>query len=333
MQTLSRIIAGALFVSALHQSRAQVPGALELVDSLKQRRTVEQSARTGFKEGDTAPELYPGEASDVGPQSVLEMKSRKTYFEALADAQYFYTDNLFLTKAGKQETGVLVSTAQLALAPTPYPLGTGTFAPRVGYRHQWFDFGLDGSRLDGLGLRLNAFDFNAQTIFTDGRWTHGNWMAEAGFDCTRLMSTARYDEFYTEYVPRWGVQRFFPLNDKMAVSLGYEGDYRFTKGDVALDKDFNDRTDQALFAAWTQTLCPQALVQPYYRFKYTHFTAGGDRDDHLHSLGLALHCFFTPQISLRAFVGYDLKESRGRDSAEDYRRLESGGGLNLTIRF
>src|SRR5437868_2280604 len=93
---------------------AQVPGALDQVDSAQQRRKAEQSAHSSIQERDTAPELFPGESSDIGPQSVLRTKARKTWFEAIADVQYFYTDNMFLTEQNKQETGVLVSTAQFA---------------------------------------------------------------------------------------------------------------------------------------------------------------------------------------------------------------------------
>ena len=303
------------------------------MDSAQQRRLAEQSARAGYQAEESVPELFPGESGDVGPQSVLKMKARKTCFEALADVQYFYTDNMFLTEHNKQETGVLLSTAQFALAPTPYQLGQGRLSPRFGYRHQWYDFGLDGQKFDGSTLRLNQFDFNAQTIFADGQWAHGNWILGAGFDFTRLMTTSRYDEFYKEYVPRWGVQRLFPLDDNTVISVGYDGDYRFSEGDTVFDKDFNDRTDHAFFAACTRTLCRHAVIQPYYRFRYTHFSSGIDRQDYLHSLGLALYCFFTPQINVRAFVGYDLKSSDGRNSVPDYDRLDAGGGVNLTIRF
>jgi hypothetical protein len=333
MQTNSQTLLACILIFAVHEGTAQVPGALEQVDAAQQRRMAEQSARVGYHASESAPELFPGESSDVGPQSVLKIKARKTWFEAQADVQYFYTDNMFLTEHNKQETGVLVSTAQFALAPTPYELGQGRFSPRLGYRHQWYDFGLDGQRFDSSTIRLNQFDFNAQTIFTDGQWAHENWISEVGFDFTRLLSTADYDEFYKEYVPRWGIQRLFPLDDKTVISLGYEGDYRFSEGDTVFDKDFNDRTDHAFFAGCTRTLCRQAVIQPYYRFKYTHFTSGVDRQDYLHSFGVALYCFFTPQISVRAFVGYDLKSSDGRNSVSDYDRLDAGGGVNLTIRF
>ena len=333
LRMISTIVLIGFMALAVREGTAQVPGALEQVDSAQQRRAAEQSARATFQEGGPAPELFPGETSDVGPQSVLKMKPRQTLFEAVADAQYFYTDNMFLSEHNKQEAGVLVSTAQFALAPTAYQLGPCSFSPRVGYRHQWYDFGLDGARLNGSTLRLNEFDFNAQTAFADAQWTHENWICGVGFDFTRLLTTSHYDEFYKEYVPRWGVQRLFPLCDKAVFSLGYEGDYRFSEGKTFFNTDFNDRTDHALFALCTLELCQYALIQPYYRFKYTRFTAETERQDYLHSVGVALYCFITPQLSLRAFAGYDWKKSDGRDAGSEYDQLEAGGGVNLTLRF
>ena len=337
------VILGVSWALMFCRANAQTPGAIRQVDSVQQRRQIEQTARS-YEESGSAPELYPGESSDIGPQSILKLKPRKTCVEAMADAQYFYTDNMFLNEQGRQDSDVLVSTAQIALAPTPYDVGGGSLAPRLGYRHQWYDFGLaSNTRLTVYdfqahlfrGARLNEFDFNAQTIFTDGRWKRENWTIEAGFDFTRLMDTANYDQFYREFVPRWGVQRLFPLNGTKAFSVGYEGDYRSADTDLpppSFNQDFNSRTDHSLFIVYTHALSKHAVVQPSYRFKYTRFTAGENRDDYLNSFGLALYCFFTRQISARAFVGYDIMNTSG-NSVPAYNRLDAGGGANLSIRF
>jgi hypothetical protein len=328
---------------AVGHAGAQTPGAIRQVESDQQRRQLERNARP-IEPGDTAPELYPGEVTDVGPQSILKYKVRRTYFEAMVDAQYFYTDNMFLNEDDKQSADVLVGTAQFALAPTPFDMAGGKLAPRLGYRHQWYTFGLLKDEqvpvfdFNTPGFRdadLNEFDFNAQTIFTDGRWTAGKWVFEAGFDYTRLMDSDDYDQFYQEYVPRWGVQHLFTLSEMGTLSVGYAGDYRFADTDLpppAFDEDFNTRTDHSLFVTYTHSLCKYAIVQPFYRFKYTHFTEGDKRDDYLHSFGLAVHGFFTPQISVRLFAGYDILESSNA-AIPDYKRLDAGAGLNLTFRF
>jgi hypothetical protein len=343
MRKSTFVLLKACFAFAVFDAGAQTPGAVRQVESDQQRRELERNARP-IEPGDAAPELYPGEVTDVGPQSILKYKTRTTYFEAFADAQYFYTDNMFLNEDDKQSADVLIGTAQFALAPTPYPMAEGKLAPRLGYRHQWYTFGLakdeqvrvfDFDTLTVRDVDLNEFDFNAQTIFTDARWTAGRWAFEAGFDYTRLMDSDHYDQFYQEYVPRWGVQHLFPVSQTGTLSVGYAGDYRFADTDLpppAFDKDFNTRTDHSLFVAYTQSLCKYAVVQPFYRFKYTRFTEGDKRDDYLHSFGLAVHCTFTPYIGLRAFAGYDILESSNA-AIPDYKRLDAGAGLNLTFRF
>jgi hypothetical protein len=334
---------GTLLAAGIYHATAQTPGAVRQVESDQQRRQMERNARP-IEPGDTAPELYPGEVTDVGPQSILKYKQRKTYVEAMADAQYFYTDNMFLNEEDKQRSDVLVATVQFALAPTPYDLRGGKLAPRIGYRHQWYNFGLanddtvevfDFQTFQFRDVELNKFDFNAQTLFTDGRWTLGNWAFDLGFDYTRLMESDDYDQFYQEYVPRWGVQRLFPLYETGTLSVGYAGDYRFAQTDLpppAFEDDFNSRTDHSLFVAFAQSLCKYAVAQPYYRFKYTRFTKGDERDDYLHSFGVAVHCFFTQQVGMRAFLGYDILESSNGD-IPDFKRLDTGAGLNLTFRF
>jgi len=332
MNTLTAITTAFIFGS-IATGHAQLAAAIDQVDTVQQRRQMDESMKT-LTGDESAPELYPNESSDVGPQSVLKIKLRPTHFEAQADVQYFHTDNMFLVENNEQDADVLVSTVQFALAPTPYELGNGFFAPRLGYRHQWFNFGLSGKELDGTGIDLDEFDFNAQTVFIDGRWSRGNWILEAGVDYTRLMDSSDYEDFYEEIVPRWGVQRLFPLCENSVLSLGYAGDYRFTDIDQPfLPSGLYDRTDHSVFAAVSHTLCPYAVVQPFYRFKYTHFTDDVvDRDDMLHTFGLALHCPITRQVTLRAFAGYDLLESDD-PSMPDYRKFDVGGGVNLTVRF
>jgi len=328
-------------VPAVH---AQVTGVMQQADPEQQRHRM---AGQSYAEGDSAPELYPAESSDVGPQSVLKSRPRKTLFEATADAQYFYTDNMFLTEHFKHKADVLVSTAQIALAPTPYDLWGGSFAPRIGYRHQWFDFGLarNGDALTIFDAKTHTFrifsprdfDFNAQTMFMDGSWTRDNWIFDAGVDYTRLMTTGPYQEFYHEFVPRWGAQRLFPLNDNMVFSLGYAGDYRFTSAQTFFPTDANefaDRTDQILYAAYTQTLCRYAILGPYYQLKYTHFTKSpvGSRNDLLNSFGLALYCPICPNFEVRTFVEYNMRSS-DNSAVPEYRQLDGGSGVNVTFLF
>jgi hypothetical protein len=320
---------------------AQMPNASQQVDSIQQRRQLEQAAQLMLATN-AVPELYAGEASDVGPQSVLRFKPRRHLLEAFADVQYFHTDNMFLARDIKQGADVLVSTVQAALAPTPYEFNGGRLAPRLGYQHQWFNYGLAGSatvpvlELDH-GFRsasLDEFDFNAMTVFSDVAWSRDNWTFTLGGDFRRLMDSGDYSEFYREFVPRWSVRRDFFTSAKTVLSIGYEGDYRVTDTQFvppAAGDNFNDRTDHSLVLVGSWRLCRYAILQPSYRFQYTHFTST-DRDDFFHSFGLTLYCPVTDNITLRGYVSYDNQKTDGF-YVQSYQALSVGAGMNLTVRF
>ena len=135
-----RLAAVPFLAFGLQSVRAQTPGAINQVDSTQQRRSLEQSAQLNFEQGDAAPELYPGESDDLGPQSVLKIKPRRQWISGTLDSQLFHTDNMFLERDDAHSTMVLASTAQVALAPTAYQMGSGLVSPRVGYRALWFDY-------------------------------------------------------------------------------------------------------------------------------------------------------------------------------------------------
>lgn len=311
-------------------------------DSVQQRRQLEQAAQL-MVSTNAVPELFAGESDDVGPQSVLKMKPRRTLFEASADAQYFYSDNMFLANGGKQEVDVLVTTVQAALAPTPYEFGGGLLAPRLGYQHQWFAYDLVGEHTVNVfnsttfsfdDISLKKFDFNVSTVFGDVSWTRQNWTFTFSADFRRLLDSGTYDEFYSELVPRWAVRRDFVLNEKQALSVGYEGDYRVSDTPNVpplAGSGFNDRTDHSLVVVGSWKLCRHAILQPSYRFQYTHYTATS-RDDFLQSFGLAVYCPLNDNVALRGFVSYDSLATDGF-YANNYDKLDAGVGLNLTVRF
>jgi hypothetical protein len=318
--------------------RAQIGGIVNQVGDAQTREQLNRTAQAGLSESNSVPQLYEGETSDVGPQSVVQTKARHTLFEAYADAQFFYSDNVFLTEKRKVDTGVLVSTVEFALAPTPYAVGNGTLAPRLGYQHQWFDFGLGGAKLPGTPLQLRDFDFNAQTVFADALWTQGKWSFGGGLDATRLMQTDGYHQFYEELVPNWIARRTFSLNDQTAFAMAYEGDYRVTSIEPQFlefaTSDANDRTDHSLVLTLTHVLCKHAVLQPYYRMKYTHFTEfpNSARNDYLNSLGAGLYLLVCPHFTVRTFVNYDILVS-GNPRVENYHKLDAGGGIDVSFRF
>jgi hypothetical protein len=304
------------------------------LDANKLRRSIESGM--SFETGDSAPEIFPGETTDVGPQSILKLQRKRRHWEASADNQFFYSSNIGLTESPTVRTDAMVwiGSLQFALAPDPYTLAGRSFAPRVGFRHQRFDY---QRRLPG---NVNI-DFDVQTAFVDARYALAeNWVGYAGFDFTRLLGhqagAERYNEFYKEFTPRYGVERFFPFGERQLLRIGYQGEYHVTDVDAVvplLTTSRNDRFDQILLVSYTHMFNPHLVVQPFYRFQYSAYTSSGaNRNDYLNSIGASAAWVFNSYATLRAFTTYDHKES---DNAivPDYTKFDVGGGLSLTFRF
>ena len=324
-------------------------------DNANVRQQLNQTAESQMTGSNSVPQLYDGETSDVGPQSVVTPTVRRTLFQARADVQLFYTDNVFLTDRNKIDSGVLLSTAEFALAPTPYPLGNGTLAPRIGYKGQWFDYLFNDQKVNfiGVGLfpplpELNDFDFNSQMVFGDAIWTHNHLSFGAGLEATRMFTTAHYDPFYDEFAPYWSARYVLPLCDKSALGASYFGDYRFTSSKPNLtlgigDRNFNDRMDHGLLLTWTQVLNKHVVFQPFYQFKYTRFAqdvaffnshgvfVSETRNDYLNTVGAGIYWFVCPNCTVRGFVNYNNLMSS--ISPLEYREFDGGGGLDVTFRF
>lgn len=309
------------------------------IDTLNRSRLGDEiQSGMSLAPGEAPPELFPGESTDVGPQSILKLKPRRRHWEASTDSQYLYTSNMLLTEAptARTATSLLVNTVQFAMAPDAYELRGRSFSPRIGFRHQWFNYGLEDS-----GRNLDAFDFDAQTIFLDGRYSVAeNWIANLGLNYTRLLGhqpgVADHNEFYKEWAPRWGLERYLPLGERQVIRLGYQGEYHVSEVDPVppvLTAGRNDRLDQTFIASYTHAFNAHLIAQPFYRFQYTAYTASGaDRNDFLNTVGLALAWVFNEYASVRLFTTYDYKESDNALVA-DYRKFDAGGGLSLRIRF
>ncbi|HTL18236.1 MAG TPA: hypothetical protein VL793_13455 [Patescibacteria group bacterium] len=344
MRVIPLILLTSITAFGVRNASAQLPGGAQSrqLESVEQRLAMDELAAKFTLSN--APSLFPEEDTDIGPQSVLKIRPRQPRVELFADAQYFYTDNMFLSDRNEQSSDVLVSTVQGVFNAVRFPISGGDFVARVGYRHQWFDYGLaDHSTINVFDFntgtfrqaKLNEFDFNAGTAFAESIWKRDNWVAGLAFDYQRLMDTDSYHEFYRELTPRWGLSRVLPLCSRSVLRVGYEGDYRVTDtGDppINFDSNFNDRTDHSLVIDATYILCKYAIAQAYYRFQFTHFTGSERREDYLNAFGLALYCPFTQNIGLRFFVNYDILETNGQ-LVTDYNRLDTGAGLNLTVRF
>lgn len=323
----------ALWLVALVPGFAQVPGQVERMQQYNQQQVDTRIPTAQDAASQLAPELYEGESSDLGPQFIVRAKPRRKWIEATADSQYYYTSNMLLTEQNPIDTTILVNTVQVALAPTPFEVGEDKFAPRLGFRYQWYNYGLDKT-----SNQLNNFDFDVETVFTDLRYKFkDNWYVAAGFEWNRLLAhegpTADYAEFYKEYDPSWTIGKYFPITESMFFSMEYQGVYHMTVVDPTPAQNINDRIDHGVRLAFTQELIPNLYLQPYFRFLYTDYVnVNGSRNDYLFSVGCAFSYVITDWMSVRTFASYDNKES-DEPIIADYDNINAGGGISLNVSF
>jgi len=338
-KTLAVLIALGAGLPAL--VRAQPTAPIQQFERTQRELPLRRPGLLNLSTNTEAPELYPGENTDVGPQRILRLKPRKTYFEIIADSQFFHTDNALLSDKTKAGTTLFVNTVQAALAPEAYKLGSGQFSPQLGFRSQWFDYGLSGH--DG---GLSHLDFNAQTAFINGRQEWGLWQLFGGLDFTRLLDQHHYAEGYREYVPALGLQRFFPFGDRLVFAAGSQIGYHFTGVPPPAVAPFypvslhvNDRFDCVVNLSLAYALLPQLVVQPFYRFQYCRYPQFSDgfhpvhaREDLIHSVGASLAYYFKRSVAVRFFTSYEIQDSSYPGSF-DYHKFDAGGGATLDVRF
>lgn len=327
------IVFSAWVIGGANTLRAQVQGQVERMQQFNQQQADTRIQTATDASGQLAPELYEGESSDVGPQFIVRTKPRRKWVEATVDSQYYYTTNMLLTEQRPIDTTILVNTVQVALAPTPFDMGEGQFAPRLGFRYQWYNYGLDNTN-----NQLNNYDFDVETVFTDLRYKFkDNWYVAAGFEWNRLLAhegpTSDYAEFYKEYNPSWTIGKFFPISDSMFFAAEYQGVYHLTVVDPNPAQNINDRIDHGVRLSFTQELIPNLYLQPYVRFLYTDYVnVNGSRNDYLFSVGTSFSYALTQWASIRTFVSYDLKQSDDPAFA-DYWNINAGGGVTLNLSF
>lgn len=333
-------LAGAACLAAVVAATAQTPPRVDQADSIKRQQELDKKLREATTPGGAemdAPELFQGELKDVGPQSILKVKQKRTLFEVAFDSQFFYTSNQNLAEDAAG-TSLFVNTAQIAYAPMPIQTGRGAVAPRIGARHQWFNYGLGDSPAS-----KGDIDFDLQAVFGEVKWAfRQDWTAEAGVEWSRLLnhvpSYTTYRQFYSEWVPRIGVTRNVSFGETKSLTFAWQMNYHVTDSPDALasvppaPRNTNDRLDNSFLAAYTHVLGPKLSVQPYYRLLATRYGSQAARFDWLHSFGLSAYVTLHQNVSLRGFLSYEIKDSDA-PIVPDYQKFDLGGGLNLNVRF
>ena len=145
-------------------------------------------------------------------------------------------------------------------------------------------------------------------------------------------SYTSYNEFYRDLMPKVALTKQIPISPTQMLSLGYQGNVHITDTPQNPQNGVNDRTDQALLVAYTHGITPDLIVQPYYRFMFSHYLTSNTRNDMLHSLGISLTYFINEWASVRAFANWDHRDT-SNTLVSDYQQLDGGIGVNVTVRF
>ena len=326
------ILRTSLFLALCVVGTGLLPAQPAAVQQLQNTRLLQQikASDLTLAAGTNAPDLFVGEQEDVGPQRILRVKPRHTWFDVVLDTQFFYSDNANFDVAARAiGSGVYVNTAQAALNTPAAKIGAGDLSGTLGFSSQWYNY--DQTRLQPL-------DFNAHIVFLNGKYVLQNWQFGLGLNATRLLNQSDNAETYRELMPNFGIQYTIPLHDRVFLSFGDLVEYHLTEVPVqpGTRADVNDRLDNIASVTLTWMVTSHFVVQPYYRFLYSHYehdTLGNtDRTDHVHSFGIMAAYYFNDHLSLRTFFNYNHKQSDDRFTP-DYRELNGGGGLSLDWKF
>ncbi len=275
-----------------------------------------------------APELYPGESTDVGPQRILRPAPRWDYFNVYFDSQVYYSDNAnFAVGPAIIASSVFVNTVQAAITPPPMTLGSGKLTPTAGAISQWYNYGNN---------QMTSLDFDALTFFISGRYNVNNWQTSFGVNYTRLLDQGDYHWTYEELLPVLAVQRFYPITDKLLFVAGNQIDYHFTDvpSTPGTSTQINNRFDDIVNLGLNWQLTRQLSLQPYGRFQYSLYRHNtlqtSARTDYLYSTGVTLTYYFNQYLSLRTFFNYNFKQT---DDAFSPAYHEYNGGIGGMLSF
>jgi hypothetical protein len=348
MKTIFIILTGLMALCSVH---AQGNPGVTQADASRQHKATEQ-ALSDVRPGETLPPLYEGESEDVGPQSVLRQK-KTPWLRASLDVQAFYTDNMLYQERDENSAGVAVTSIEGAFMTRPCITRLASYRTEVGYRHQFFNyFGNDDitvrsqTPIGAAHFDAEDFDFDSSTFFANLQAQTKHYQFGLGLDYTRLfgfkpLRNNDYDEFYSEVVPRWSVQRNIRVCNRSMVTLAYLGSYHFTDEDPPVIngngllltglKDYRSkRWEHTLLAAYTVSLPFNLAAQPYYRFQFNDFEHA---DNYLiHTVGFSAGWYPCESFSVRGFVGYNWSDASDSRVAE-YEKLDAGGGVTATLRF
>jgi hypothetical protein len=183
----------------------------------------------------SAPELYPGELQDVGPQFLLARRKRRPpqpvtrhhWIEAFADWQLFYTNNALLSEKRSPRHR----------CDGDHAAGRGEFPHRDafrraarfqgGYRHQWWMYSLDKT-----GTQLNN-SISPSARCSSPRAIRGRISGSPPSASITIATspTRMIGRSSTSNSRRTGPSNAILIDEKTIFTTGYYGAYHWTQTD------------------------------------------------------------------------------------------------------
>jgi hypothetical protein len=338
--------------------------ALNAANALKKPVPAEKPA------DEVAPETYPGENADLGPQVLLKQKKKRDpLFEFSSDTMFMWTSNALTAgwsdpANGPRDTGIVAETLSLAFAPKAWDVGSGKLSLRTGYRQVFWVYDVRdrvpiNPELGYNGLNLN--NFQVSTIFTNARYSFAeNWAASFGVDYTRVMNQSPaqdwkiqnfgdtsnfWKESYKDINPNWSLDRSIALGEKAGISLTYSGGYHFSELPTAfpnsssLGSSYLDKLDNAFTVGFAYLPSQTWMIQPSTRFLHCLFTRTQSASDpgerrRTTSVSPSLTVMWMPKPSLSVRLSTSADFFRSNDSDQpSYNKYDASVGFSINLKF
>lgn len=345
MRKIQIFVVLAVGMVCLRDASAQQVGAnatrLETVGRQGQNQAVTQRAEevrseaAGVKEG-VAPELFPGESDDLGPQQLLLKKPRAKMFELSTDTQALFSSNALLSERGHRGVGVFIQNASLAFAPRPLEIGEVKLAFRAGYRQQfWF--------YEPTTKNLNNLDFAFSGVFTSLRAILSDeWSVNLGMDYSRVLGFSDRSnwksspENYVDWTPSLSVDYSKKVSDKVGFSASWISSVHWTDSASWRGRSSardNNRVDHSVVVSLSWQAASKLVVQPNVRVQRVDYFEG-KRADWFFSAGLGLIVPMTEAFSVRGSLSLEQRESNDLlFGTPDYRKFDASLSLGGLLRF
>lgn len=297
-------------------------------------------------------------SEDMGDVRIMATEPSEPCFFISVDTQAFYNSNVLYASSIGDTFGAwqIITTPEIAFAPTIQDEQYSMLSPRAGFRYQFFTYaqaenpkgvyattGPSALNFDvmnpyiGLGWQADddlSFDFSMQANIYEG--------SPPGQLSGRDRSS--YVNFLNEYPLAWQASWFHVIEEIHSLAITARASYVW-----ALPTNFS-RTDNNLTVSWAIAPIREISMQFYASARLAKYTGlnptqqdnpgsnlgyfpNNDRLDIQQTYGASVTWTPVEYVSLRGFVSWTKSDSTQVQETGTYEALNAGTGLNLIYRF